>query len=376
MTFISKSELSIDLIAKGKPDSHVRVLHFPTASEVVHALFREGAPKALILAPGDIPDWMPSENQLAEISKLDQTQIGIFTSGTTGEPRLHFHPIQSLLRGLKPIHDAETWGLLYAPDRMAGLQVVFQAAISGANLSAPARTATLVEKIEIFCRDGVDGLSATPSFWRQILGTREKNKLKLRYASVGGEIATQELLDELVMAFPQAQITHVFATTESGPVFSVSDQKSGFPLEYVGRIHKSGVIPRLEAGELVLETSNASGDRKLIPTGDLVEVRNQRVLFVGRKDDLVNIGGNKISLHRIEEAFLSLGVAQDCVARTKPNHILGNAITLDVVWRDGKLSESEVRKLLSDKLPRYALPVSINSIEEITKSSSQKKKRT
>ena len=60
----------------------------------------------------------------------------IATSGTTGEPKWYSHSFESLSAGVKYSDNLQllSWGLMYQPYRFAGLQVVLQALLSGANL--------------------------------------------------------------------------------------------------------------------------------------------------------------------------------------------------------------------------------------------------
>ena len=136
------------------------------------------------------------------------------------------------------------------------------------------------------------------------------------------------------------------------------------------------MVPTILNGELILERFTPVGRDNPIATGDLVEKRGSRIHFIGRKDDIVNIGGSKISLNEIEEEFMKLGLAVDCKAKAKSNSILGEVIYMDVIWKDEPVSDSEVRKALKNNLPRYAMPAVINSVEEISYSPNHKKKRS
>lgn len=54
----------------------------------------------------------------------------------------------------------------------------------------------------------------------------------LKTITLGGEIATQAILDTLKNTFPDAKLRHIYATTEAGVVFTVKDGIAGFPLEW------------------------------------------------------------------------------------------------------------------------------------------------
>ena len=46
--------------------------------------------------------------------------------------------------------------------------------------------------------------------------------------------------------------------------------------------------------------------QRWVKTKDLVEIKGNRVVFIGRKDDVINIGGYKVSPHWVESEIRKL----------------------------------------------------------------------
>ena len=159
------------------------------------------------------------------------------TSGTTGVPKLIRHNMNSLCRTVKRDESkgkAITWGLLYEIYRFAGLQVYLQALLGGSVLVIPENAdAPFAQQLELFGEQRVNALSATPSMWRKMLMSGELNRLHLSLITLGGEIATQNTIDALAGHFPDARITHVYASTEFGVGFAVADRREGFPAAWL-----------------------------------------------------------------------------------------------------------------------------------------------
>jgi hypothetical protein len=89
--------------------------------------------------------------------------------------------------------------------------------------------------------------------------------------TLGGEVVDQQILDSLRRTFPHARIVHIYATTELGRCFSVTDGRAGFPARYLTEPTADGVVLGVEDGELVVRSANAMEgyelDGELVPSG-------------------------------------------------------------------------------------------------------------
>ena len=70
-----------------------------------------------------------SFKDLLDAIRSSQSDLIMFTSGTTGEPKKIIHKIDSFLRSVKTGSENtnKVWGLCFSITHMAGLQVFFQA---------------------------------------------------------------------------------------------------------------------------------------------------------------------------------------------------------------------------------------------------------
>src|SRR5262249_18020252 len=140
--------------------------------------------------------------------------------------------------------------------------------------------------------------------WRAFLLAARPGDLVLRQITLGGEAADQATLDRIRNAFPDARITHIYASTEAGVVFSVHDGLEGFPAEWLDR-PSQGAALRVRDGFLQIRTPNAMRgyvsdtaqpmlDEGWLATADRVEVRGARAYIVGRDDSTINVAGSKV----------------------------------------------------------------------------------
>lgn len=291
------------------------------------------------------------------------------TSGTTGTPKLISHTISSLTRTIKPANGKGAslcWGTLYDVGRFAGLQVLLQAILGGSTLALlDSLDMPLRESITRFQHMGVNALSATPTMWQKIIMTQGTECLELKQITLGGEIVNQRVLDALSARYPDARITHIYASTEFGVGFSVTDMREGFPADWLQGQYAIGRINPAD-GELVLRKGNT-----WFATGDVVEECNDRILFRGRLNGSINVGGNKVMPEEVERILLQYpGVLMASVSGQK-NSFMGNLVQAEVLAHfDG--SQQEFQKGLiahcRQHLEPYKIPAFIKFVDEVSTS--------
>lgn len=304
----------------------------------------------------------------------------LYTSGTTGEPKAISHTRSSLTRTVAAgIGGSYVWGLLYDPNRMAGLQVLLQGLTSGATIVAPPLGEPLHARVGELVGAGVDAVSATPSLWRRMLQLPAARSWGLRQITLGGEIADQRVLDALASTYPDARIVHVFASTETGAAFSVKDGRAGFPSAYLTDPPR-GI--RLEIRDDVLHVhspeASAAGDDGFASTGDIVEIVADRVLFRGRSSGVVNIGGSNVWPEVVETILREHPDVVEAVVAAKANSMTGNVLVARVELVPSADPEGAAKRLRSwvrDRAPRTHVPASVEVTDRLGVSAAGKVER-
>lgn len=328
---------------------------------------------ALLLAEGKIPRIILGSSEVSsETVPGFPTEWIFLTSGSTGKPKQVHQRLAAIIRmQSKNNLGMSTWGFLTDSTRMAGIQVIIEALLRNETLVIPGVESTLNEKIAFFTRHNVSHLAATPSQWRQILSNSNSKNLKLKQITLGGEISDGKVLKGLKHRFPESQITHIYATTETGSIFAVKDCLPGFPST---ELSKPGSRLRLSnCGELGVFIPNKN---MVHWTGDLVHRVGDRYQFVGRNSDVINVGGAKVLPAEVELILLQHPDVSDCIVRGTPNSILGNLVVAEIVLEARNENiKSELKELSSLHLPKYAIPRVITIVEEIPRNQAGKKAR-
>jgi acyl-coenzyme A synthetase/AMP-(fatty) acid ligase len=342
-------------------------------------------PPNVTIPHNDIIDW-PLESDAAVVDSIPSllkseasvaTTWFMATSGTTGEPKWCSHSLLSLTANTKHSQKLQVlcWALLYQPFRFAGLQVLLQALLSGADLVDVADYEPLAQMAFLKHAD-VTALSATPSLWRQLLMTGQLSELTLSHITLGGEIADQSLLDTLKRLFPNANVRHIYASTEAGVGFIVSDGRAGFPTKWLKEQALTVALQVSDEQHLLIKPqhhvcqslalqTNALG---YVDTLDKVQVNDDRVLFLGRATGTINVGGNKVHPEKVEQVILQCADISQAKVYAKKSALLGELVVADVMIIDGAVEQEvkqQVLKMCKKQLQRFEIPTKINIVKNI-----------
>lgn len=292
------------------------------------------------------------------------------TSGTTGTPKRIPRLFDAILAGIDVPRGGNggRWLLTYDACGFAGLQVLLTAMAGGGTLLAdPAADAAGLVRLATAQR--ATHISATPSFWRLLLLSGAVPPLQR--ITLGGEAVDQALLDTLAHRFPGVPIRCIYASTELGRLFTVADGREGFPAAWLN------ASPGRYSFRIQNDTLHADIGSGWHDTGDVVEIVDDRVLFRGRKDMVVNVGGSKVNPALAEARILLLPGVTDAVVYGIANPITGAILAADIVapeWTGNDAWRSLVAGAVAD-LPAPARPRRLRLLETLPLSAAGKKRR-
>lgn len=96
--------------------------------------------------------------------------------------------------------------------------------------------------------------------------------------------------------------------------------------------------------------------------------------ILGRDDDIINVGGYKVSPVEVEDAAMSFPDVQDCICIARPHKLLGSSLCLLVVLRnDAALDKKALaRHILAHVTERYKVPMQYEAVETIKRNKNGK----
>lgn len=105
----------------------------------------------------------------------------------------------------------------------------------------------------------------------------------------------------------------------------------------------------------------------IVYTSDIGYIDSENFIYViGRKGDVINVGGLKVAPTEVEAVALGLELIDDCICVPIDDTISGKAIKLCVVVKKGKTFDPLViKKYLREHLENYKVPKYIEVIDKV-----------
>jgi acyl-coenzyme A synthetase/AMP-(fatty) acid ligase len=304
-----------------------------------------------------------------------KTEWVLFTSGTTGLPKMAAHTLEGLSGAIQPATQNDiVWGTFYDIRRYGGLQILLRALLGKTSLILSDPHEDVADFLARLAEHGVTHLTGTPSHWRRALMSPANAAIAPRYVRLSGEIADQAVLDSLKARFPDAAMGHAYASTEAGVGFEVTDGLEGFPASFIGR--PGAVEMKLENGTLHVRSPRTASayvggaDALMtdgwVDTGDMIEQRADRCYFVGRTGGIINVGGLKINPEEVEAVInRHPGVRMSRVSGRK-SPITGAIVIADVVLsdvaNDNATFKQAILEACREKLPAFKVPAMLRFV--------------
>lgn len=258
--------------------------------------------------------------------------ISISTSGSTGVPKEILLPASAMIFSAKNANNfvgakpGDRWSLLLSPEHTAGLNVLIRSIELGTT--------------PVTSNESADFTAIVPTqLYRSLNGDAQllKHLQGCKSVLVGGAHADSELLASAKAAGIDCITTYGMTETSGGCIYD------GEPLP--GVEIRIGETIELK-GPMLAKVELKDG---YFVTSDLGKIEKGKLVVLGRADDVINSGGKKVSLSKVEnalgEAFAAFG---------SDNSEWGSALNIATT---SQISDEEIQLVLSVKFGVKALRI-------------------
>lgn len=312
-----------------------------------------------------------NENHLINELKIsNKPGLILFSSGTSGKPKVMLHNLENLFSLFVNKKSKNRCFLLFLMfDHIGGLNTLLNIISIKSKLVIPSNRDP--EKIcKLIELHKINILPASPTFLNLIIISKAYEKYDLSsllMVTYGTEPMPSSLLNTLRDKFKKVRFLQTFGTSETGIIKSSSKSSSSLLMKFDDPNQQYKIVE----GELYLKSKtqilgyiNQSNDNfsndGWFKTGDLVEQMNDGYIkIIGRKNEVINIGGEKVNPGEVENFILELDFILDCTVYSKPNPIMGQIMYARVVINTD-LMNNEVKKKIRNhclnRLEKFKVP--------------------
>lgn len=309
--------------------------------------------------------------QLQQLADEGRAGLILFSSGTTGEPKGIVHRLSALLpapRAEARRRPLRLLALLHF-DHIGGLNTLLQSLAAGDTLVVPPSHDPDAVAASLGHHQ-VQVLPASPTFLNLLLlsGAVERHDLRaLRLITYGTEPMPESLLARLKEQFPKTRFLQTFGTSETGIHGTHSADATWMRFDdprletriVEGELHLRGPAQALGYLNAPNDAFDADG---WYHTGDLVEVRpDQSLRIVGRRTEVINVGGEKLLPAEVESVLLALPEVAGARVLAAPHPITGQTVVAELVRAAEAPAPDQLRRRLRQHCRRHLPPYKIPS---------------
>ena len=331
-------------------------------------------------------DYKSDHQYYQELRKKNLPGLVLFTSGTSGEPKAAVHDFSRLLNKFKsPRKSLRTINFLLF-DHWGGLNTLFHTlSCGGVVLSlherSPEKVCAFIEKHEI------ELLPASPTFLNLLIlseSYKKYNLSSLKLITYGTEPMPESTLIRIKEIFHEVKLQQTYGLIELGVLRSKSKSDDSLWVKIGGEGYSTRVVDgilQIKAESAMLGYLNAPSpftEDGYFITDDAVNVDGDYLKILGRKSELINVGGEKVFPAEVENVIIQFQNVSDVTVYGEKNPITGNIVCAKITLTnptDKKVFIKNLKKYCRERLQSYKVPVKIFITNEIQHTERFKKKR-
>jgi acyl-CoA synthetase (AMP-forming)/AMP-acid ligase II len=297
-----------------------------------------------------------------------QPGLVIFSSGSTGAPKAILHDLSRVLEKFRKVRQKKTTLTFLLFDHIGGIDTMLSTFGNGGCIVTVAeRTPELVARaIEA---ERVHTLPASPTFLNLFLisGLWQQHDLSsLKVIAYGTEPMPESTLSRLHEVFPDVALVQTYGMSELGVLRSRSRDSTSLFIKFTGDEFKIKVVDNVlwvKADTAMMGYLNApdlfDADGWL-NTQDAVEVDGEYLRILGRKTDLINVGGQKVYPAEVENLLLQMDNVAEVAVFGKPHPMMGQVVGARFSLKEPEALDVFKRRMNAfarERMARFQIPV-------------------
>jgi len=339
----------------------------------------------------DLPSEQFSQNEIQTLIFCGQWLSGqkrfsVPTSGSTGQPKSVNLTRQQMAASARMTGEAlhlnkgDSALVCLSSEHIAGLMMLVRGFELGLNVTVVEPAGNPFTALDLKNAKYFDFTAFVPLQLQAILSTGETHLSvlnKMKAILVGGAEVPADL--KKAIAGLKAPIYQTFGMTET--VSHIALRRLNGP----DKVENYEALPGVEIGQNehgCLRVKSAVTNNEWLVTNDLVEIKSEnRFVWLGRIDNVINSGGVKVPAEKVERAIAEVlfemnqgkSIHQEFFVGSLPDKTYGQIVAVIFEGLNQlQIDEKRLRVLLSKSLTKYEIPKSIYFLNSFIRTSTGK----
>lgn len=369
------------------------IVPLSSSVDMKKAEFREIAEVETIIKVSDLEAVEIEETPITATHELllklkQQSRPGLilFSSGSTGKSKATVHDFVPLLEKFKePRQFLRTLTFLLF-DHIGGINTLFYSLANGGLVvsiedRSPDVVCQAIEKYKL------ELLPTSPTFINLILLSEAYKRYdlsSLKLVTYGTEVMAETTLKRFNQLFPNVRLLQTYGLSEIGIMRSKSKSSDSLWVKVGGEGFETRIVDgqlEIKAKSAMLGYMNAPSpftEDGWLKTGDAVEVDGEYIRFLGRKSEMINVGGEKVYPAEVESVLQLMEGVEDVAVCAEKNPITGQIVKAKVKLSTNE-SLPEFRKRMwsfcQETMPKFKIPQKVVLVNDWMHSERFKKMR-
>lgn len=295
----------------------------------------------------------------------------LFSSGTSGAPKGAVHDFTKLLEKFKAERKSLRTINFLLFDHWGGLNTLFHT-LSNCGVVLALRDRRPEAVCKFIENHQIELLPVSPSFLNLLLlseSYKSYDMSSLSLITYGTEPMPQSTLNRAKKAFPEVRFLQTYGLIELGVLRSKSKSDDSLWVKLGGEGYDLRVVDnilQIKAESAMFGYLNAPSpftEDGYFITGDQVEVEGEYYKILGRKSEIINVGGDKVYPQEVENVILAIDNVNEVIVFGKKHPLLGNIVCAKVSLNkdiDAKAAIREIKAYCKARMEPFKIPVKIS----------------
>ncbi|MGH9689425.1 MAG: ANL family adenylate-forming protein [Candidatus Acidiferrales bacterium] len=304
------------------------------------------------------------------LREMSHPGLVLFSSGSTGKSKAAVHDFTAILEKFSVPRKAYRTIAFLLFDHIGGVNTLFYTLSNGGTLivceeRSPDAVLTAIERFR------AELLPTSPTFINLILlseAYRRHDLSSLKLVTYGTEAMPENTLKRFHSLFPQIQLAQTYGLSEVGILRAKSKSSDSLWVKIGGEGFETRIVDgalQIKAKSAMLGYLNAPSpftDDGWFITGDSVEVDGEYLKILGRKSELINVGGEKVYPCEVESIIQEFENVAEVSVYGEKNPLVGHIVCARVRLKQEDPSgdfAGRLKAFCRSRMQSYKVPVKV-----------------